>query len=135
MRVEKSFYARFALTAAAAAATLFVFGAGPVRAQTAVPATEPTSVTGLALPAAQPQGPVRRLSINESVAMALEQNIVLQVDRINPQVQDLAISVAKSNWTPALFSNVRTQSQSNPTTDIFGGAASLTNDTLSTQAC
>src|SRR5688572_28372674 len=102
MRVEKSFYARFGLMAAAAAATLFVFGAGPVRAQTASPANEPATVTGLALPA-QPQGPVRRLSINEAVAMALEQNIDLQVDRINPQVQDLAISVAKSNWTPALF--------------------------------
>ena len=65
--------------------------------------------------------------------MALEQNINLQVDRIDPQVSDLAISVAQSNWTPAFFSNVRTQSQTNPPTDIFGGAATVTNENLTSQ--
>ena len=49
---------------------------------------------------------VRRLSIDEAVAMALEQNVDLQVDRIDPQVQDYSVSVARSSWTPAFFSNV-----------------------------
>lgn len=133
MRVQKCFRDPIGLTVAGTAAVLFVFGAGPVRAQTATPANATESATGITLPA-QPQGPVRRLSINEAVAMALEQNIDLQVDRIDPQVQDLSISVAKSNWTPAFFSNVQTRSQSNPTTDIFGGAASVTNDNLTSQA-
>jgi outer membrane protein TolC len=81
----------------------------------------------------QPQGPVRRLSIDEAVALALEQNVDLQVDRIDPQVQDLAISVAKSGWTPAFFSNFTNRSQTNPPTDIFGGASTITNENMSSQ--
>src|SRR5918993_3937767 len=102
MRDQTCFRSRRVVTTFTAVATLFVFGASPVRAQTApAPAIVPAS-TG-----AQFQGPVRRLSIDEAVALALEQNVDLQVDRIDPQVQDLAISVARSNWTPALFSSVR----------------------------
>jgi outer membrane protein len=138
MRDQKCFFARGAMLAATAAAGLFVFGAAPVRAQTAAaPATAAgapaSSPTGLKLPPPA-QGPSRRLTIDEAVVMALEQNVNLQVDRIDPQIQDLQISVARSNWTPAFFSNVQTRSQSNPTTDIFGGATSITNDNLTSQA-
>ena len=45
-------------------------------------------------------GAARRLSIDEAVAMALEQNIDLQVDRIDPQVQDLRISVRGAAGRP-----------------------------------
>ena len=112
MRDQKCFLARGAMLAAAAAGSLFVFGAGPVRAQTAAPTTgapkpsatgitaPATGATGLKLPP-PPQGPSRRLTIEEAVLMALEQNVNLQVDRIDPQVQDLQISVARSTWTPA----------------------------------
>ena len=124
--------ARLGLTVAAAIALLFAFGADPVRAQTA-PGASATTASGIRLPE-QPQGPVRRLSINEAVALALEQNIDLQVDRINPQIQDLAISVARSGWTPTFFSSVQTRSQTNPPTDIFGGAATVTNENLTSQA-
>jgi hypothetical protein len=132
MRDQMCFYARIAMSAASVAATLFVFGAGPVRAQTA-PAATPAPAGGVKLPAAA-QGPVRRLTADEAVLMALEQNINLQVDRIDPQVSDLAISVARSTWTPAFFSNVRTQSQTNPPTDIFGGASTVTNENVTSQA-
>jgi outer membrane protein TolC len=133
MREMPSSGARLGLTMAAAVALLFAFGADPVRAQTA-PAATAAGVSGIKLPE-QPQGPVRRLSINEAVALALEQNIDLQVDRINPQVQDLAISVARSNWTPVFFSNVQTRSQTNPPTDIFSGSTtSVTNENLTSQA-
>ncbi len=130
MRDQKCFLARAGVTAGAVALSVFVYGADVVRAQT-------SSLSAAAAAAAAPaeaQGPVRRLSIEEAVALALEQNLNLQVDRIDPQVSDLAISVATSGWTPVFFSNVQTRSQSNPTTDIFGGAASVTNDNLTTQA-
>ena len=130
MRDQKCFLARAGLTAGSLAVSVFVFGAGPVRAQTA-PMTVSTS-SALAA-AEQNQGPVRRLSIEEAIALALEQNVNLQVDRINPQVQDLAISVAKSTWAPALFSNFTNRSQTNPPTDIFGGAATVTNENLTSQ--
>jgi len=131
MRDQKCLFAPLGLTAGAVALSVFVFGADVVRAQTT------SSLSAAAAAAAAPaeaQGPVRRLSIEEAVALALEQNINLQVDRIDPQVSDLAISVARSGWTPTFFSNVQTRSQTNPTTDIFGVAVSLTNDNLTSQA-
>jgi outer membrane protein TolC len=129
MRDQKCFRAPGGITAGILAATVFVFGADAVRAQTAPVAASAISTVA----AEQPQGPVRRLSIDEAVALALEQNINLQVDRINPQVQDLSVSVARSGWTPAFFSNFTNRSQTNPPTDIFGGAATVTNENMSSQ--
>ena len=131
MRDQKCFPARIGVTAATLAAAVFVFGAGVVRGQTA--ALTPSAANTVTA-SEQPQVPVRRLSIDEAVALALEQNINLQVDRIDPQVSDLSVSVARSGWTPVLFSNVQTRSQTNPTTDIFGGGTSITNDNLTSQA-
>jgi outer membrane protein len=129
MRDQMSFCGWRGLTAVVAGSALFVFGAGPVRAQTA-----PTAATIAASSASQLQAGVRRLSIDEAVAMALEQNIDLQVDRIDPQVQDYAVSVARSSWTPAFFSNVTTRHQTNPPTDVFGGDTSaITDQRLTTQ--
>jgi len=128
MRNQTFFRARLVLTAVSAVATLFGFGAGPVRGQTATGVVPSATAT---VPA-QAQGGVRRLTINEAVAMALEQNIDLQVDRIDPQVQDYNISVARSGWTPIFFSSVSTQSRTNPPQDIFGGAdESITDERLS----
>jgi outer membrane protein TolC len=134
MRHQKCFRARAGLTAGTFALSLFVSGADVVRTQTSPNSSSLSAAAAAAAAPAEAQGPVRRLSIQEAVALALEQNINLQVDRIDPQVSDLAISVATSGWTPVFFSNVTTRSQSNPTTDIFGGAASVTNDTLTSQA-
>src|SRR5687767_8784024 len=77
MREGMCFRAGRALTAVSAAATLFVFGAGDVRAQTA-PGLAAAIITPPA--GAQPQTGTRRLSIQEAVALALEQNVDLQVD-------------------------------------------------------
>jgi outer membrane protein len=132
MRDQKCFCAPAGLTASAVALSVFVFGADIVRAQTS--SSLSAAAAAAAAAPAEAQGPVRRLSIDEAVALALEQNINLQVDRIDPQVSDLSIAVARSGWTPVFFSNVQTRSQSNPTTDIFGGAASITNETLTSQA-
>ena len=130
MRDHTCYPARLVLTALSVAAALFVFGAGSVRAQT----TPAASVTATAT-AAQFQGPVRRLSIDEAVALALEQNSDLQVDRIDPQIQDHSISIAKSGWTPIFFSSLTTRSQTNPPQDIFGGdQTAITNENLSSVA-
>src|SRR5688572_7845082 len=113
MRDQTCFRSRRVVTTCLAVATLFVYGAGPVRAQTA-----PASAMVPASAGTQFQGPVRRLSIDEAVALALEQNVDLQVDRIDPQVQDYSISIAKSGWTPVFFSSVTTSSATNPPQDI-----------------
>lgn len=131
MRDQTCYRARLVLTTLFAAATLFAFGARPVRAQTA----QASAVTSAAAVPAQFQGPVRRLSIDEAVALALEQNVDLQVDRIDPQVQDYSISVARSGWTPIFFSSVTTRSATNPPQDIFGGSTTaVTNENLTSVA-
>ena len=42
----------------------------------------------------------KRLSVDEAVALALEQNLNLQVQRLDPQLQDLSILQVKTAWTP-----------------------------------
>ena len=83
-----------------------------------------------AAPAGQPQGGVRRLSIDEAVKLALEQNLSLQVQRLDPQVQDLNVQQAKTAWTPTLSTTINTSKQDSPAGSFFSGASSgkLTND-------
>src|SRR5581483_4762226 len=54
--------------------------------------------------AGQPEsnGPVRRVSVDEAVRLALEQNLGIRIQRIDPQIQDLGIAQAKSFWAPNL---------------------------------
>ena len=40
---------------------------------------------------------VRRLSVDEAVKLALEQNLGIQIERLNPQIQDIAIAQARSS--------------------------------------
>jgi outer membrane protein len=126
MRDQTCYRSRLVMTALSVASTMFVFGAGPVRAQTA-----PVAAISATTAPAQFQGPVRRLSMNEAVALALEQNLDLQVDRIGPQIEDYSISVARSGWTPVFFSTLSTRSATNPPQDIFGGdQTAITNENL-----
>jgi outer membrane protein len=118
MRSQKLFRPCAAVSACCAAAILSVFGASPVRAQTTLTAGQAGVAAAQSM---QPQGPVRRLSIDEAVALALEQNLDLQIDRFNPQVQDYAISVAKSNWTPTFQSAVTRRTADAQPQDIFSG--------------
>ena len=115
---------RRALVAMAAAA-LSVFGPAPVRGQTmAAQAAAAAAATGQA-------GPVRQLTVEDAVASALEQNLDLQVQRINPQIQDMAISVARSGWTPNFQSNVqRVNQNTQPDSVLSGGQNKVTNEVL-----
>lgn len=127
---QKFFRPRAAVIACSAVGILSVFGASPVRAQTAIRAAEAGAAAAQSLEA---QGPVRRLSIDEAVALALEQNLDLQVERLNPQVQDYAISVAKSNWTPNFQSSVTRNTADAVPQDIFSGTqATVTTGRVST---
>ena len=118
---QKLFRPQAVVSACCAAAILSVFGASPVRAQTTLTAAQAGTAAAQSMEA---QGPVRRLSIDEAVALALEQNLDLQVDRLNPQVQDYAISVAKSNWTPNFQSTVTRRTADAQPQDIFSGTGS-----------
>lgn len=82
---------------------------------------------------AAPSGPVRRLSLDDAVALALEQNLTIQVERLNPQIRDLAIAEANAAWAPTATAALDNNSQSSPPDSLFAGADDkVTNDTFQT---
>jgi len=83
--------------------------------------------------ASQPQERTRPLSIDEAVKLALEQNLGIQIQRIDPQISDVGISQARSFWAPQLTSNFSRQSQTQASTSAFsGGARSIDNGNFAT---
>ena len=50
--------------------------------------------------AQEPTGVVRRLSVDDAVKLALEQNLGIQIDRLTPQIQDVAVAQARTGWIP-----------------------------------
>jgi hypothetical protein len=57
---------------------------------------------------------VKRLSVNDAVQLALEQNLDLQVQRVNPQVQDLNFASLRTFYTPNLTSSFSNGSTDSP---------------------
>jgi outer membrane protein TolC len=52
------------------------------------------------------EGPVVQLTLDDAVAFALERNLDIAVQRLNPQLQDIAISSAYSFYSPTLTSSI-----------------------------
>src|SRR5205809_3125685 len=78
--------------------------------------------------AREPAENVRRLSIDEAVKLGLEQNLGIQIQRLDPQIQDVGIAQARSFWSPQLTSGFSRQSQSQaPTSSLSGAATSIDN--------
>jgi outer membrane protein len=79
-------------------------------------------------------GPVRRLSIDDAVKLSLEQNLGIQIERLNPQIQDLAVAQARTGWIPNLSSSLLNTSQNQPPTSaLSGGQTKITDSQFSTQ--
>ena len=94
------------------------------------------SSPGIELPSAvqqnTPAGLVRRLSMDEAVEMALEQNLTIQVERLNPQLQDLSIADVRSAWAPTLNTTFQNNTQNSPSSSqLAGGLDKITNDSFS----
>lgn len=82
-------------------------------------------------PSAEQQGPVRRLSLDDAVQLALEQNLNLQVQRLEPQLQDLSLAQVRTAWTPTVNSTIANASSTSPITNVFAGASNqLTNESF-----
>lgn len=84
--------------------------------------------------AAQPQTEsVRRLSIDEAVNLAIEQNLGIRIQRFDPQIQDVGVALARSSWAPNLSSTLTRQAQTQASTSsLSGGAKSIDNGTFAT---
>jgi outer membrane protein TolC len=108
MRFDQRFCARAAVTAGLVATIVSGFGLTPVHAQTT--ATTPPA-----------QGPVRRMSIDDAVATAIEQNLDLQVQRFNPQIQDANSAQFEAAYTPNFTSTVAFVDQTQPSGSFLSG--------------
>ncbi|MEX2271767.1 MAG: TolC family protein [Vicinamibacterales bacterium] len=101
--------------------------AGPVPAaaqQTPPPATVPPQT-------AQPTGPVRALTIDEAVELALKNNLGLQIERLNPQIQDENIAAARSAYAPILSTGVSTSGSTSQPRSFTEGNEPFSNDAIS----
>jgi outer membrane protein len=79
---------------------------------------------------AQPAGTVR-LSSDDAVKLAIEQNLGVQIARVNPQIQDVAVAQARSFWSPNFTSTLQRNSNTSAATSaLAGGATSVDTGTV-----
>ena len=75
--------------------------------------------------AMQPGETLRRISIDEAVKLALEQNLGIKIQRIDPQIQDTGVALAMASWRPNFSTTINRQTQSQASTSsLSGGGAS-----------
>jgi outer membrane protein TolC len=94
----------------------------PAPAQNPAPTQTPAPTAES--PATAPTGPVRPLSIDEAVQLALKQNLNLQIERLNPQVQDYSIAQALANYTPVFGGGIQYNNQQQPPSSFLSGSNS-----------
>lgn len=88
-------------------------------------------------PAAQqapgaPAGPVLPLSMSQAETMALEFNLGLKADRLQPDIASENLAAARSAFIPALSTSFSRSSTERASTSVFeGGASSVTNKGMS----
>ena len=117
--------------------TLALAGLHPTRGNAQAPAAlapaagpaGAASAGGVILPrpALQPIRPGRRLSVDEAVTLALEQNLDLRVERINPLIQDTFVAEARSVYAPELSTTLTGDDWDRPAGNIFDGGDVVTN--------
>jgi outer membrane protein TolC len=77
------------------------------------------------------EGPKLALTLEDAVKLTLERNLDIAVQRLNPEISDLAVATARAAYFPSLTSTLLTQGQTTASTNsIAGGAAAVgvTND-------
>jgi len=92
--------------------------------------TQPRPAPTVALP---DQGPTVALTLDEAVRLALERNLDIAVQRLNPQLQDIAIASAQAFYSPSLTSTVsRATSTGTPSSQlqISSGGRGVTQEQL-----
>jgi outer membrane protein len=83
--------------------------------------TTQTSTTMQTVPAAGDTRPVVRLTLDDAVKAALEHNLDITVQRLNPAINDIAIASLRAIYHPTLTSQLATQSQTNASTSSISG--------------
>lgn len=95
-----------------------------VAAAAAPPALAQTPAADQAPAAAQ----TRRMTIDDAVRSALENNLGIRVARFDPQVQDLSLARALAAWTPTFTSTIQNASTDSPNNSFLSGGGQRTSD-------
>jgi HAE1 family hydrophobic/amphiphilic exporter-1 len=66
-------------------------------------------------------GDTRRLTIDEAVRLALENNLGIQIARFDPRVQDQSVAQAKAAWVPSFQNKFQKNSQDSPNNSVLAG--------------
>jgi outer membrane protein len=112
--------------------------APPVAAQPVLPAPTPAAGQAPTTPPSQAApiqeqkggGPTRRLTIDEAVKVALEQNLDVQVERLNPRLAELAVDQARGAWLPQLSGAMQFRNSDQVPDSFLSGAE----DTLTSRS-
>jgi outer membrane protein TolC len=80
-----------------------------------------------------PAASTRRLSVDEAVRLAVAQNLGIRIERLNPEIQDVAIAQSRGAWVPSLLTSLnRTSTATAPTNPFAGGLNKITDARLET---
>ena len=74
-------------------------------------------------------GQVVELTLDDAVERALDRNLELAVERMNPTTFDLSLARIKAVYRPTLTSTIGQQSRINPPTSTLNGGTIVDNDT------
>src|SRR6185436_5382353 len=70
---------------------------------------------------------VRRLSADEAVRLAAENNLGIQIARFDPQIESLNVLQARRAWVPTLSSSLQQNSNTSPPNSFLSGAQGALN--------
>ncbi len=129
-------HAALALALFASGRPVFASGQAPAAPAPAVqtPPTQAPAAQTPATPAAS-QGPQLRVSADEAVKMALENNLGIQAQRLAPQIESYNVAQARAVYAPNLISTTTKRSAASPSGDFLSGTSDvLTDNSLRTNA-
>jgi outer membrane protein TolC len=123
MRLQQRFRAAFRpFAAAGAAACLFASGlAVSASGQEQAPQTAPPQQVGA-------PGNVLRIGLDEAVKMAMENNLGIQAERLNPEVANFGVARALAAYAPVIFGGTQKSSSTAPPTDFLQTGVDVTTD-------
>jgi outer membrane protein TolC len=69
--------------------------------------------------------PVVHLTLDDAVKFALDRNLDISVQRLNPEINDIAYASIRSIYHPSLTSTIATQSTTTPATTTLSGSTQV----------
>ena len=112
--------------------TLIALAASAARAQTAderIDSLIEQAAARLEIVQTPESGPRVDLTLEDSIARALERNLDLVVQRLNPMVFDLSLAQQLAFYRPTVNANVSNSSRTNPSSTQLDGGEAVVSDT------